>query len=86
MGVGELQRECLQQSVFERGLDIDFFDQLFDVFEVFLWTDEKQPIYFEYEISPLGYELPILVPNFGGKFLLKSVPRLIQFQPFRVIP
>jgi hypothetical protein len=40
-----------------------------DVFEVFLWTDERQPIYFEYEISPLGYELPILVPNFGGKFL-----------------
>jgi hypothetical protein len=40
-----------------------------DVFEVFLWPDEKTPLYFEYEISPLGYELPILVPNFGGKFL-----------------
>jgi hypothetical protein len=40
-----------------------------DVFEVFLWTDEKQPIYFEYEISPMGNELPILVPNFSGKFL-----------------
>jgi len=40
-----------------------------DVFEVFLWTDEKTPLYFEYEISPLNYELPILVPNFGGKFL-----------------
>jgi hypothetical protein len=40
-----------------------------DVFEVFLWTDERHPIYFEYEISPLGYELPILVPNFDGKFL-----------------
>jgi predicted TIM-barrel fold metal-dependent hydrolase len=36
-----------------------------DVFEVFLWPDESQPIYFEYEISPLGRELPILVPNFG---------------------
>jgi predicted TIM-barrel fold metal-dependent hydrolase len=36
-----------------------------DVFEVFLWPDESQPVYFEYEISPLGYELPILVPNFG---------------------
>lgn len=47
------------------------FDDLWveDVFEVFLWTDEKQPIYFEYEISPLGAELPILVPNFGGKFI-----------------
>ncbi|MFN0051092.1 MAG: amidohydrolase family protein [Planctomycetales bacterium] len=40
-----------------------------DVLEVFLWTDEKQPVYFEYEISPLGNELPILVPNFGGQFL-----------------
>jgi hypothetical protein len=39
-----------------------------DVFEVFLWPDEKTPLYFEYEISPLGRELPILVPNFGGKF------------------
>ncbi len=40
-----------------------------DVFEVFLWTDERFPVYFEYEISPLNRELPILVPNFGGEFL-----------------
>jgi len=40
-----------------------------DVFEVFLWPDEKAPVYFEYEISPMNYELPILVPNFSGKFL-----------------
>jgi len=40
-----------------------------DVYEVFLWPDERTPLYFEYEISPLGYELPILVPNFDGKFL-----------------
>jgi cellulose/xylan binding protein with CBM9 domain len=40
-----------------------------DVYEVFLWTDEKHPIYFEYEISPLNKELPILIPNFGGRFL-----------------
>ena len=40
-----------------------------DVFEVFLWTDEAYPVYFEYEISPLGYELPIIIPNFGGEFL-----------------
>lgn len=40
-----------------------------DVFEVFLWTDERYPVYFEYEISPLNRELAILVPNFGGKFL-----------------
>jgi len=40
-----------------------------DVFEFFLWPDERHPVYFEYEISPLGYELPILIPNFGGQFL-----------------
>jgi predicted TIM-barrel fold metal-dependent hydrolase len=40
-----------------------------DVFEVFLWPDEGQPLYFEYEISPLNVELPILVPNLDGKFL-----------------
>ena len=40
-----------------------------DVVEAFFWTDENAPLYFEYELSPLNYELPILVPNFKGKFL-----------------
>jgi hypothetical protein len=40
-----------------------------DVFEVFLWPDERYPVYLEYEISPLNRELPILIPNFGGQFL-----------------
>ena len=40
-----------------------------DVFECFFWTSEEHPVYFEYEISPLGYELPILVPNLDGTFL-----------------
>lgn len=40
-----------------------------DVYECFFWTDQRHPIYFEYEISPLGFELPILVPNVDGKFL-----------------
>jgi len=40
-----------------------------DVFEFFCWPDERYPVYFEYEISPLGFELPILIPNFGGDFL-----------------
>jgi hypothetical protein len=46
------------------------FEELYleDVVEVFLWPDEKQTMYFEYEISPLGYELPLIVPNFNGKF------------------
>lgn len=40
-----------------------------DVVEIFFWPDEKLPVYFEYELSPLNYELPILVPNRGGDFL-----------------
>jgi hypothetical protein len=40
-----------------------------DVYECFFWTDEEHTVYFEYEISPLGYELPILIPNFDGRFL-----------------
>lgn len=40
-----------------------------DVYECFFWTDQQHPVYFEYEISPLGYELPILVPKLNGKFL-----------------
>ena len=48
----------------------DFSDLwLEDVFEAFLWPDERDPIYFEYEISPLGRELPIVVPNQDGKFM-----------------
>ncbi len=40
-----------------------------DVFEAFVWPDERDPLYFEYEISPLGRELPILIPNLEGRFL-----------------
>ncbi len=40
-----------------------------DVYECFFWTDEALPLYFEYEVSPLGFELPILIPNVDGKFL-----------------
>ena len=40
-----------------------------DVVEVFFWTDENYPFYFEYELSPTNYELPIFVPNVNGDFL-----------------
>lgn len=40
-----------------------------DVVEIFFWTDERFPLYFEYELSPLNYELAILVPNMRGTFL-----------------
>jgi len=38
-----------------------------DVVEIFFWPDETYPVYFEYELSPLNYELAILVPNFNGQ-------------------
>ncbi|HEV7378337.1 MAG TPA: carbohydrate-binding family 9-like protein, partial [Dyadobacter sp.] len=37
-----------------------------DVVEVFLWPDTSVPIYFEYELSPLDYELVLLIPNLKG--------------------
>jgi len=45
-----------------------------DVVEIFLWTDEQNPVYFEYEISPLNYELPILISNEEGD--------LVRWMPF----
>lgn len=38
-----------------------------DVVEVFLWPDTTLSVYYEYELSPLNYELIILVPNIDGK-------------------
>jgi len=50
-------------------LNADFLDlYLEDVVEVFLWPDESFPVYFEYEVSPLNYELPIIIPNYKGTF------------------
>jgi hypothetical protein len=49
-----------------KGDFLDLYNE--DVVEVFFWTDEKMPVYFEYELSPLNYELPILVPNNKGDF------------------
>jgi hypothetical protein len=58
--------ECEDRRLTNTGLQD--FDELFreDVVEVFLWTDQSLPIYFEYELSPLGAELPLLIPNAGG--------------------
>lgn len=40
-----------------------------DVVEVFLMPDENYPLYFEYQLSPLNYELTLLIPNLEGNFL-----------------
>jgi hypothetical protein len=37
-----------------------------DVVEVFLMPEERFPLYFEYQLSPLNYELTILIPNLDG--------------------
>ena len=36
---------------------------------MFLWNDERDSISFEYESSPINRELPIRIPNLGGKLL-----------------
>lgn len=38
-----------------------------DVVEGFFWTDTSTVAYFEYELSPLNYELPLLILNNRGK-------------------
>jgi len=50
-----------------RGDFLDLWHE--DVVEAFFWTSENLPIYFEYELSPLNYELPILIPNNKGDFM-----------------
>jgi hypothetical protein len=60
--------KCLDKKITAtRNADfLDLYNE--DVVEVFLHPDETQPVYFEYELSPLNYELPIIVPNFKGRF------------------
>ena len=58
---GDTKLTCTLQGDF-----LDLYNE--DVVEVFLWPDESFPVYFEYELSPLNYELPIIIPNYKGKF------------------
>lgn len=61
--------DCLDKKLTSK-MNADFLDLWTeDVVEVFLWTDESTPVYFEYEISPLGYELPLLISNEQGELL-----------------
>ncbi len=62
-------------SKLSAAMNADFMDLWYeDVVEVFLWTDQNMPAYFEYEISPLNFELPILISNIKGD--------LTRWQPF----
>lgn len=51
-----------EDEILNASIESDF-EELWneDVVEAFLWPDEEEKIYFEYELSPLNYELPILV-------------------------
>jgi hypothetical protein len=40
-----------------------------DVIEAFFWPDQSQDLYLEYELSPLGVELPLIIPNHQGSFM-----------------
>lgn len=59
-----------EDSTLSSTMEEDFMDLWKeDVVEAFLWPEEDFPVYFEYEISPLNRELPLLVPNNDGNFL-----------------
>ena len=53
----------LNASILEDGKHL----WLEDVVEVFLWPDTTKEVYFEYELSPLNHELPLMVINVNGK-------------------
>lgn len=64
-----------QDNLLTATMDSDFMDLWKeDVVEVFLWPEENTPAYFEYEISPLDYELPLLISNEKGD--------LVRWKPF----
>lgn len=42
----------------------DLFNE--DVIEAFFWPDTSRVIYFEYELSPANYELPLIIFNNNG--------------------
>jgi hypothetical protein len=50
-----------------KGDNLDLWNE--DVIEAFFWADQSLPVYFEYELSPLNYELVLMVPNYNGRFL-----------------
>ena len=59
-----------QDSILTSTLKQDFSDLYNeDVVEAFFWPDENTPVYFEYELSPYNYELPLMVPNIKGNFI-----------------
>ena len=56
-----------EDKILTASMEEDFMDLWTeDVVEVFLMPDENIPAYFEYEISPLNFELPILVSNYNN--------------------
>ncbi|NRA39655.1 MAG: carbohydrate-binding family 9-like protein, partial [Planctomycetes bacterium] len=61
----ECEDQLLQSSGMQDGDDL----YLEDVFEIFLQPDEKKPLYLEYEVSPLGAELPLLISKCEDEFM-----------------
>ena len=60
--------DCADRRITTTGMG-DLHDLwLEDVAEVFIWPDESVPVYFEYCISPLGAEIPLIVPDIDGQF------------------
>lgn len=55
-------------EVLNASIESDFEELWYeDVVEAFFWPDQDERTYFEYELSPLNYELPILVSQKKGE-------------------
>lgn len=58
-----------EDKILTNTMQADFMDLWNeDVIEFFLQPDDSRPVYLEYELSPLNYELPILIFNQKGNF------------------
>lgn len=57
----------LEDEILNASIEEDFAELWHeDVIEAFFWPDGQEKSYFEYELSPLNYELPILVSQKMG--------------------
>jgi hypothetical protein len=57
-----------EDAMISSTMNADFMDLWKeDVVEVFLHSDTSHPSYFEYEVSPRNFELPLLIANHNGE-------------------
>lgn len=67
-GTGVYALFSCEDKLLSNTMQADFLDLWNeDVIEIFLQPDKNKPAYFEYELSPLNFELPIIILNEKGR-------------------